>query len=89
MVRKTNWTKNLKKGAYREQLKRLGIIHGDDDIPITLSRRICKAKEGDYIHWGRHKIHVTTLLKKRACAAVGLYKMSLDRAKKSKKTKRR
>lgn len=53
-------------GSYREQLKRLGVIKGDEKIPVTLSRKIKNTEIGKTVKWKGKKIKVTPLLKKRA-----------------------
>jgi len=87
--KKEMWTQELKKNAYRNQLKRLGVIKGDEKIPITLSRKICEAEEGKTIKWKGKRIKVTELLKKRACTHLTLVKLSKKRKKKKKNSKRK
>lgn len=83
MVRKKKvyWIQNLKEGTYRAQLKRLGLIKGDEKIPITLSKKICGSEIGKIITWHGKKFKVTELLKRRACAHINLVKLAKKRKK--------
>lgn len=83
--KKEYWIQNLKEGTYRAQLKRLGVIKGDEKIPVTLSRKICEAEEGKTIKWKGKRIKVTELLKRRACTHLTLVKLAKKRKKKKKR----
>lgn len=82
MARKKKWIQKLKEGTYRAQLKRLGVIKGDEKIPATLSRKICDAEIGSTIRYKGKKIKVTELLHKRACTHLTLLKLAKKRKKK-------
>lgn len=75
MVRKKKWIQELKKGGYREQLKRLGIIKGDEKIDPSISRKICEAEIGDTVTIRGKRVKVTEILKKRACTHLTLLKL--------------
>lgn len=79
------WIQNLKEGTYRTQLKRLGLIKGNEKIDPAISRTICNAEIGDYVKIRGKRIHVTELLKRRACTHLTLLKLSKKRKKKRKK----
>lgn len=86
MARRTKkWAQRLKEGTYTAQLIRLGVIKGDQKIPITFSRKVCDAEIGSTINWKGKRIKVTRLLKKRACAHLALVKMAKKRKKKKKR----
>jgi len=80
--KKEYWIQNLKEGTYRAHLKRLGVIKGDEKIPVEFSRKVCDAEIGSTINWKGKRIKVTRLLKKRACAHLALVKMAKKRKKK-------
>jgi len=75
------WTSHLKKGTYTEQLIRLGLIKKGEYIPLEISRKICSTEEGAYTRIRGKVVHVTPLLKKRACAHLALVKMARRRRK--------
>ncbi len=77
--KKELWIQKLKKGAYREQLKRLGVVKGDEKIPLELSRKICDAEVGETVSYRGHKIKVTELLKRRACTHLTLHRLRKKR----------
>ena len=76
------WTANLKKGTYTEQLLRLGLIKKGEHIPLEISRKICSTEEGAYTRIRGKVVHVTPLLKKRACAHLALAKIARRRKRK-------
>jgi len=75
--RKKRWVQEAieKPGSYRAQLKRLGVIKGDEKIPVTLSKKICDTEIGKTVKWKGKRIKVTSLLKRRACLHVTLTKL--------------
>ena len=79
--KKSQWIQNLKEGTYRAQLKRLGLVKGDEKIPAELSRKICSAEVGDTVRYKGKKFKVTELLKKRACTHLTLIKVAKKRKK--------
>lgn len=79
--RKKKWIQKLKEGSYTAQLKRLGVIKGDEKIPVEFSRKVCDAEIGSTIKWNGKSIKVTELLKKRACAHLTLRKLARKRKK--------
>ena len=76
------WTKKLKRGAYRKHLKRLGLINDIEKIPLSLSRMIASAKTGSKLTYKGKKFTVTPLLKKRAETHLTLVKLARARKKK-------
>lgn len=82
MARKKRWIQKLKEGTYRAQLQRLGLIKGDEKIPVSISRAICDAEIGSTIKINGKRVKVTELLKKRACTHLTLLKLSKRRKKK-------
>ena len=82
---KKYWIQNLKEGTYRAQLKRLGLIKGDEKIDPAISRAICNAEIGQTIKIKGKRVHVTELLHRRACTHLTLLKLSKRRKKKKKK----
>lgn len=77
MTRNKKWVQKAIKrpGAYREQLKELGVIKGDEKIPVELSKKICRAGPGSTITWKNRKIKITQKLHDRACLHVTLSRM--------------
>lgn len=82
---KEYWIQELKEGTYRSQLKRLGLIKGDEKIPLYISRAICSAEIGSTIKIKGKRVKVTELLKKRACAHLTLSRLAKKRKKKKSK----
>ena len=81
--KKNKWIQKAveKEGGYRTQLRRLGVLKGDEKIPVTLSRKICNTEIGKTISWKGKRIKVTELLKKRACLHVTLSKLHKKKRK--------
>ena len=77
--KKEKWIQELKPGTYRAQLKRLGLIKGDEKIPLEISRKICNAEIGQTIKIRGKKVKVTELLKRRACTHLTLVKLAKRR----------
>lgn len=80
--KKEMWIQELKKGTYREQLKRLGLVKGDEKIDPKISKAICDAEIGSTITIKGKKVKVTELLKRRACTHLTLLKLSKKRKEK-------
>ena len=76
MVYKWIQKAGMKKGVFSKQLG----IPEEKIIPMTLLKKITKAKTGDTIKnptkLGKRQIKVTTLLKKRANMVINLKKIS-------------
>jgi len=77
--KKEKWIQELKPGTYRAQLKRLGLIKGDEKIPLEISRKICNAEIGQTVKIKGKKVKVTELLKRRACTHLTLVKLAKKR----------
>ena len=79
---------NLKKGALHRQLG----IPQDEKIPVTLLKKIKKAKIGETItnptKKGKRKIKVTPLLKRRANLALTLKELAKKKKRKRGRKKR-
>ena len=79
---------NLKKGALHRQLG----IPQDEKIPVTLLKKIKKAKIGETItnptKKGKRKIKVTQLLKRRANLALTLKELAKKKKRKRGRKKR-
>ncbi len=69
-----NWIQKAieKPGALRAQLKRLGIIKGDQKIPTDFLRKVKNAEIGSTIKYKGKRIKVTDKLKKRCVLALTL-----------------
>jgi hypothetical protein len=80
--KKELWIQELKEGTYRAQLKRLGLIKGDEKIPLSISRAICKAEIGSTIRIKGKRVKVTELLKRRACTHITLSRLAKKKKKK-------
>lgn len=80
-----------KPGGLRNQLKRLGLIKGNQKIPLELLNKISKTPVGKSIYWKGVKFTVTELLKRRAVLAKTLRKLGRKkkRSKKKKASRRR
>ncbi len=83
------WIQDLKKGTYRRQLERLGLIKPDEKIPLTISRKICNAEVGSYVTIKGKRVHVTELLKRRACTHLTLSRLRKRRRKGRRRRSRR
>lgn len=81
---KEKWIQELKHGSYRAQLKRLGLIKGDEKIPLEISRKICNAEIGQTVKIKGKRVKVTELLKRRACTHLTLVKLAKKRKRKKK-----
>jgi len=87
----SNWIQEAikKPGGLRTQLKRLGLIKGDQKIPLKLLEKISKANIGSRIVYNGVKFTVTELLKKRAVLAKTLRGLSKRKKKKGRKKRRK
>ena len=87
--RKKRWMQEAVEhpGAYKDWIKRverekkIRILNKDGTIPVTFSRKICRA-ENNEITWHGKKIRFTTTTKRRACLHVRFYEASKKRRKK-------
>jgi hypothetical protein len=80
-TKKKRWIQTLKEGSYKDQLKRLGLIKGDEKIPLSISQKIANADTNSTITIKGKRVKVTPLLKKRAVAHLTLVKLAKKRRK--------
>ncbi len=83
------WIQELKPGAYRKQLQRLGLVEGMEKIDPAISRKIVNTKTGNKVRIKGKTITVTPLLKQRAQTHLTLLSFKKNKKKRKSKKKKR